>query len=185
MPTFGPGVLQIGETGSDIDASCYVNSLRITPSKDEGDSKTYLCGNEKPGKVTYTYAMSGNLDIDSDNPNGLFALSQAEPGSQQPFTFTPDSETETTATGTLVIDPMDFGADEYGDDMNSDIEWTLVGKPEYSYPEAPAPDELFASRFSQRVQDGREAPTTLKPTARTRAKAAEAKGKGKREEVPA
>lgn len=166
MPTFGPGTLQIGETGSEIDASCFVNGLRITASKDEGDSTTKLCGTVKPGKITYTYSMTGNLDIDSDNAAGLFALSQAEPGSQQPFTFTPDTETETAASGVLVIDPMDFGADEYGDDMTSDIEWTLVGKPEYTYPDA-TPEQLQAARFAREVQDGATAPG-VKPTVEPR-----------------
>lgn len=163
MPTFGPGTLQIGEVGSEIDASCFVNSLRITSSKDEGDSTTKLCGTVTPGKITYTYSMSGNLDTDTDNAAGLFALSQAEPGSEQPFTFTPNTPTETSASGTLIIDPMDFGADEYGDTMNSDIEWTLVGAPDYTYPE-PSPEVLSASdRFARTVQNG-TAPSSATPT---------------------
>lgn len=163
MPTFGPGTLQIGEVGSEIDASCLVNSLRITASKDEGDSVTKLCGNVTPGKITYTYSMSGNIDTDTDTGEGLFALSQASPGSEVPFTFTPNTPTETTATGNLIIDPMDFGADEYGDTMNSDVEWTLVGAPDYTYPDAPAPETLAANRFARVVQNG----TATSPTSST------------------
>ena len=37
---------------------------------------------------------------------------------------------------TLVIDPLDFGADEYGADMTSDFEFSLVGPPVYTYPAA-------------------------------------------------
>lgn len=133
---FGPGTLTIGDVGSPISASCLVNSLRIATSKDEADSTTKLCGTVVPGAITYTYAMSGNLDIDGTDPAGLFALSQAEPGSEQPFTFTPNDVDETSAAGILIIDPMDFGADEFGADMTSDIEWTLVGKPTYTYPAA-------------------------------------------------
>lgn len=153
MPTFGPGTLQIGEVGSEIDASCLVNSLRITASKDEGDSVTKLCGSVTPGKITYAYSMSGNIDTDTDTGNGLFALSQATPGAEVPFTFTPNAPTETTATGSLIIDPMDFGADEFGDTMNSDVEWTLVGAPSYTYPDE-TPDVLDAQPFARVVQNG-------------------------------
>lgn len=153
MPVFGPGTLQIGAVGSEIDVSCFVNSMRITASKDESDSTTKLCGTVKPGKITYTYSLSGNLDVDSDDPDGLFALSQAAPGTQAPFTFTPNTDAETSASGILVIDPLDFGADEFGDDMTSDLEFTLVGPPTYVYP-ASAP---VANRFQPLVVNGRQA----------------------------
>lgn len=160
MPQFGPGTLEIGATGTEIDVSCLVNGMRITASKDEGDSTTKLCGTVRPGKVTYTYSLTGNVDVDSDDPDGLFALSQAAPGTQVPFTFTPSTEGETSAAGTLIIDPLDFGADEYGDDLTSDLEFALVGAPSYTYPAEPP-----AQVFKQIVVNGRDAkPTTVEPT---------------------
>ena len=162
MPTFGPGIFSVGEIGSEIDVSCQINSLRIQMSKDEGDSTTKLCGTVKPGKITYTYSLSGNIDVDSETSAGLFALSQDAAGTEQPFTFTPNSEAETTATGTVVIDPLDFGADEYGDDMTSDFEWTIVGKPAYVYPDETP--EALASSFSRVVQNGAPIPG-VKPEA--------------------
>lgn len=134
MPQFGPGTLSIGATGSEIDVECLINGARIAMSKDEGDSTTKLCGTVKPGKVTYTYALSGNIDVDSSDPAGIFALSQASPGTEQPFIFTPSTVGETSAAGTLVLDPLDFGADEYGADMTSDFEFSLVGAPVYTFP---------------------------------------------------
>lgn len=132
---FGPGTFKIGETGAEIDASCAVNSLKITVDKSEDDGKTMLCGTQKPGKVTYAYSLSGNVDTDTEDPDGLFALAAAAPGSVHPFTFTPNTE-GTSAAGQLVIDPLDFGGEEYGEDMNSDLEFTLVGAPVYTYPPA-------------------------------------------------
>lgn len=173
MTTFGPGVFQVGEVGSEIDASCLVNSLRIAMSKDEGDSTTKLCGTVKPGKITYTYALSGNVDTDVATSSGLFALSQAAAGTEVPFTFTPNSADETTASGTLVIDPLDFGADEYGDDLNSDFEWTLVGKPTYTYPDE-TPDTLQA--FSRQVVNGAPA-VGVKPDTTTAAASSSTKTK--------
>jgi hypothetical protein len=129
--TLGPGTLEIGSVGTEIDVSCLVNNAVIAADKDEGDATTKLCGDVRAGTVTYTYALSGNMDTDVADSAGFFALSQAEPGSQQTFTFTPN-----TAAGTLVIDPLDFGADESGADLTSDFEFTIVGRPTYTYPAA-------------------------------------------------
>lgn len=141
MPKLGPGTLKIGETGTEIDASCLINNARIAVSKDQADSKTMLCGTTKSGAVTYTYALSGNLDIDPEaGDEGLFALSQVAKGTELPFQFIPSTSDGTAAAGTIVIDPLDFGADEYGDDLNSDFEWALVGEPTYTYTAAPVED---------------------------------------------
>ena len=134
LNTFGPGVLKIGATGSEIDASCYVNNLQIVPSKDQEDGKTMLCGTEKGGRTTYSYEMSGTLDLDLDKgEEGLFALSQAAPGSTQAFIFEPH-DGGTTATGSLILDPLSFGSsDGFGAVMQSDVAFALVGKPVYDY----------------------------------------------------
>jgi hypothetical protein len=128
-----PGVLKIGATGSEIDVSCLVNNATITMSKDEGDSQTKLCGTVRPGAVTYSYALAGNVDTDIADDAGLFALSQENPGKEYPFTFTPNTDAGTTATGTLVLDPLDFGGDTTGETMTSDFEYTIVGQPTYTY----------------------------------------------------
>lgn len=134
MPVLGPGTLTIGETGTSIDASCLVNNAKITSEKDADDSKTMLCGTVKAGKVSYTFTLEGNIDVDTDaGAAGLFALSQTAKGTEVPFTFVPNTEDGTEAAGTLIIDPLDFGADEYGDYLNSDISWELVGEPTYTY----------------------------------------------------
>jgi hypothetical protein len=129
----GPGVLKIGATGSEIDASCLVNNAKISPDKNEGDSTTKLCGDVRAGSITYTFKMSGNVDTDVAIADGLFALSQDAAGTEQAFEFTPSTDEGTTATGTLIIDPLDFGADEMGADLTSDFEFSLVGKPVYAY----------------------------------------------------
>jgi hypothetical protein len=125
----GPGVLKIGEIGTEIDASCYVNNAAIENSKDKTDDTTKLCGAVRAGVTTYTFQLTGNIDVDAGNESGLFALSWAEKGSQQPFTFTPSTELGTTATGILIVDPLRFGADEYGSDLTSDFTWDIVGTP--------------------------------------------------------
>lgn len=129
----GPGALTIGQTGSPIDVSCLVNNATIAADKDQGDSSTKLCGTVRPGAVVYTYTLSGNVDLDIATEDGLFALSQSAAGSEQDFTFTPNSAAGTAATGRLVIDPLSFGGDTPGETMTSDFEFTLVGSPVYTY----------------------------------------------------
>lgn len=135
----GPGELTIGATGTEIDISCLINNATIAATKDQGDSTTKLCGTVKPGATNYTYALSGNIDTDVALASGIFALSQSNPGTVQPFVFTPNSDftapatAGTTATGTLVLDPLDFGGDTMGETMTSDFEFSLVGAPVYSY----------------------------------------------------
>lgn len=125
----GPGTLKIGATGAEIDVSCYVNTAAIENSKDKTDDTTKLCGAVRPGVTTYTFQLTGNIDVDAGNESGLFALSWAEKGSQQSFEFTPSTELGTTASGSLIIDPLRFGADNYGDDLTSDFTWDIVGTP--------------------------------------------------------
>ena len=136
--TLGPGTLEIGTVGAEIDVSCLVNNASISAEKDESDATTKLCGDTRAGTVTYTYALSGNMDTDIADESGFFALSQSAPGTQQTFTFTPNTAAGTSATGTLTIDPLDFGADESGADLTSDFEFTIVGRPTYTYPAAGA-----------------------------------------------
>lgn len=147
----GPGVLTIGETGTPLDVSCLVNNAVISSDKDQGDSTTKLCGTVVPGAVSYTFTLSGNFDVDVELDDGLFALSQTEPGSQQPFVFTPNTEVGTTATGTLIIDPLDFGGDTMGDPMTSDFEFAILGQPTYTYGTAPD-DGALTSAASRRAQ---------------------------------
>lgn len=129
----GPGVLKIGATGTEIDVSCLVNNVTISANKNQDDNVTKLCGTVVPGAVTYDYVIGGNVDTDIGEATGLFALSQDAPGSQQDFTFTPNTDVGSTASGTLIIDPLDFGGDETTQTMASDFEFALVGQPSYVY----------------------------------------------------
>lgn len=133
----GPGKLTIGAVGAVIDVACLVNNVAVEPSKSAGDSTTKLCGLVRAGKVTYTFQLTGNIDVDAGTDAGLFALSWSAPGSEQPFTFTPSDDLGTAVAGTLVIDPLRLGADEYGADLTSDIAFDIVGTPTVTFPVTP------------------------------------------------
>ena len=132
----GPGTLTIGDVGTEIDIACLINGAKIVASKDQADSTVKLCGSTRPGAVTYTYELSGNVDVDIATSSGLFALSNSAAGTQLPFTFVPSTAAATSASGTLTIDPLDFGADENGADLVSDFAWALAGAPTYTFGDA-------------------------------------------------
>lgn len=135
--TFGPGTLILGATGAEIDVSCLVNGAVITASKDKDDDTRKLCGTTRPGNIKYTYEMTGNFDVDVANDAGLFALSQDSAGQEVPYVFTPNTGAVTSAAGELIIDPLDFGADEYGANLTSDFTFSLTDKPAYTYGTTP------------------------------------------------
>jgi len=130
MPSFGPGTLKIGEVATAIDVSCLVNNAILSAEANTADPTTKLCGTQKLGATTYTATLSGNMDIDPEDPDGIFCLSWAAPGESLPFEFIPNSEIGTTATGMLTLQPLDFGSSgEFGEDMTADFEFQVEWKP--------------------------------------------------------
>lgn len=136
MVALGPGTLIFGPVGTEIDASCLINNARVEIDKEQDDPKYKLCGTATPGKITYTYKLTGNLDTDIEVSDGLFAFSHDNAGTQIEFTFVPNTVAATSCTGTLIMDPLEFGADEYGEPLDSDFELTIIGKPVFVYPAA-------------------------------------------------
>ena len=130
----GPGLLSIGPTGAELDVSCNLLNARIAATKNTGTAKRYLCGTSAPGVTTYDYALNGQIDTDVTDDAGLFAYAWANPGVTVDFTYTPNTDAGVTATGQLVLDPMDFGADEYGAELDSAIAFACVGQPEITWP---------------------------------------------------
>lgn len=141
----GPGVLKIGATGTSIDVSCLLNNAVLAADPDQADDTTKLCGDVRAGAVTYARTLSGNVDTDVGDAAGLFALSQSAAGTQQAFEFTPSTDEGTKAAGSLVVHPLDFGADEMGADLASDFEWPIVGEVTWTYGGVAAMAEPAAS----------------------------------------
>ena len=129
----GPGTLHIGVTGTLLDVSCNINNAVIHADKNQGDSTTKLCGTVKPGAVSYDYSLAGNIDTDIAESTGFFALSQTQAGKQLDYTFEPNTDAGTSASGKLIVDPLDFGGDTTGETMTSDFEFALAGAPTYTY----------------------------------------------------
>jgi hypothetical protein len=129
----GPGSLHIGLTGTLLDISCNINNATVAANKNQDDSVTKLCGTVVPGAVSYDYTLSGNVDTDIAESTGFFALTQAQAGKLLDFEFIPNTDAGTSAAGTLIVDPLDFGGDETTQTMASDFEFAIIGVPTYTY----------------------------------------------------
>jgi hypothetical protein len=130
----GPGTLKIGATGSEIDVSCNVQNAKIANTKNTGTTVRYLCGTSVPGTTTYDFTLTGQFDVDvAEGTAGLFDYAWNHPGETADFTFTPNTDNGATATGQLVLDPFEFGADEFGSNLTSPFSFGIVGKPEIAY----------------------------------------------------
>jgi hypothetical protein len=123
--TLGPGLLEVGETGTALDISCLVNNVAIIPEISEGDSKTMLCGTSKRAADTISWSIEGNVDVDAGLAAGFFAMTWQRIGEVVPFRFTPSEAVGTTVTGAFKVAPLQLGADNYGDFLASDFAFGL------------------------------------------------------------
>jgi len=122
----GPGTLKVGPSASALDVSCLVKSATFSYDKDADDPETGLCGTVYPGDVTYTGKLAGTVWQDIAAGSGLVQFSHANKGQTVEFEFVPNTAAVTAVTGTLVIDPLGIGGDEFGKKMTSDFEWTVA-----------------------------------------------------------
>lgn len=135
---FGPGTLRIGDETTGVACEANLIGCRIKTNVNSDDPVTYLSGDTEPGAMTFDSELTGELATDTmDGAASLFDLSWTSKGETLPFTFSPNTGT-VEATGSLVITPLDLGADKFGDKMNSEFTWPLVGDPTFTYG-VPAP----------------------------------------------
>lgn len=125
----GPGSLMLGQTGSLRSASSLINGCVLEPSSETSDSTTKLSGWVRGGTTRTTWALSGNIDTDAANASGIWALAFEQAGETIDFVFVPEDESEVEVSGELTITPLSLGADEFGADLTSDFEWTIIGTP--------------------------------------------------------
>jgi hypothetical protein len=125
----GPGLLTIGDAAAATDISCQISGARITWEKDADDDVAVLCGETVPGAVVYTSTLTGTLFQDFSSADAIGQYTWENKGQQVPFVFVPSEAWAQQATGTLTVDPIDFGGDEVKAKMTADFEWAIVGDP--------------------------------------------------------
>lgn len=125
----GPGTLQIGEVGSEVDYAPQVTGCTVSWDKDKEDDVPVLSGGSLTGDTTYTATLSANLFQDLGEATGIVAFSWANKGTEVPVTFIPSTDAGQQVTGIIVMDPVDVGGDEAKSRPRSDVEWAFVGEP--------------------------------------------------------
>jgi hypothetical protein len=130
----GPGKLTVGSTGVQ-DFTCQVTAARVEWSADAEDDILTLCGDKVPGARTYSSTLSATIFNDLGSTVGVVEWSWTNKGTSQPFVFQPSTVTGVKqVTGNVMVDPISVGGDEVGQNMTSDIEWSIVGDPALATP---------------------------------------------------
>jgi hypothetical protein len=125
----GPGLLSIGATGTPVDFTCQVIGARVEWNVDADDPVQVLCGDSIAGDRTYGASLTGTLFQDLGLVGGIVEYSWANKGTEQPFTFVPNTAAGQQVSGILIVDPLSVGGDESGQKMQSDFDWQIVGEP--------------------------------------------------------
>lgn len=126
----GPGTLKLGAT-TGTEFGCQFLSAGINVDANTDDSVTVLCGDVVAGGMTLTYTLAGTVLQDLAVASGLVEYSWTHAGESVPFEFTPNTAAGATATGSVVMVPINFGQSDgdSGSNLQADIEWVCDGKP--------------------------------------------------------
>lgn len=128
----GPGTFTLSDPAvpaTPIDFSCQLLAAVVEYDKTKEDDETTLCGDVVAGDTTYTATFSGTFFQDLSDPAGIVAYSWANKGTEQDFTYTPNTADAATVTGRVVIDPLPIGGDEPKAKMRAEFTWDCVGEP--------------------------------------------------------
>lgn len=125
----GPGTLQIGETGTELDLSCQVTEVTVTWDNDTDDDVPTLCGGVLAGDDTFTATLEATI-VQDMIAGGVIDFTWRNKGKVVPLTFTP-TEGEAKVVGDIKIIPVDLGG-EVKKKNTSDVQWPFVGEPSFT-----------------------------------------------------
>lgn len=127
----GPGTLTLGVAAQEVNAQLTSASVTPAESVTTTDDVKVLSGEVLAGDETASYAftLDGNFLQDLGAVSSVVAWSWDNMGTEQPFTFTPNTTAGTEVTGTLVPVPLRVGGDEVDARMASDFSWRIKGTP--------------------------------------------------------
>lgn len=129
----GPGTLTLGAVPLNI--SAQLTSAKVNPSEavTTTDAIKVLSGEELAGEdtATYSFTLEGTLLQDLDTA-GVVDWSWENMGTEQAFTFTPNTVEAATVTGTLTPVPLVIGGDVSGPRPTSDFVWRIKGTPTFT-----------------------------------------------------
>lgn len=124
----GPGTIQVGEVGTEVDFTAQVLAAVVSWSKNKEDDRKVLSGETVPGAVTRTAVVTCTILQDIALAAGIVRFSWANKGQQLPFRYVPNTVADVEITGTVTVEPIDVGG-EVDTDAESEFEWDFVGEP--------------------------------------------------------
>lgn len=128
----GPGTLTLGAGALEVNAQ--LTSCSVTPSEnvDQSDDLKVLSGEVLAGdaSATYSFVLEGTFLQDLGAVSSVVDWSWANMGTEQAFTFTPNTAAGIECTGTLTPVPLRVGGDEVDQRMTSDFTWRITGTPD-------------------------------------------------------
>lgn len=134
----GPGILTIGETGSELDLSCNLSAAEFATDKDQDDPIPVLCGREVASAATYTATISGTLLLNLSDPESIFYYADVHKGEVVPVSYTPNTDAGAVITGNVTLDPLGLSGDVRAN-IEAEFEWAFSEWPTIT-PPAAAPE---------------------------------------------
>lgn len=130
----GPGTLTLGAGA--LEVSAQLRSAKVTPAEsvESTDDIKVLSGEVLDGDETASYAftLEGTFLQDLGAVSSVVAWSWDNMGTEQPFTFTPNTAAGVDVSGTVTPVPLTVGGDEVdGPPMQSDFTWRIKGTPDF------------------------------------------------------
>lgn len=128
----GPGTLTLGAGAMEVNAQLTACKVTSSESVESTDDVKVLSGEVLEGdeSASYSFALEGTFLQDLGAVGSVVAWSWANKGTEQPFTFTPNTAAGVDVTGTLVPVPLQIGGDEVDTNMDAGFTWRIKGDPD-------------------------------------------------------
>ena len=129
----GPGTLTLGAGAMEVNAQLTACSVVPSENVTTTDSIKVLSGEELAGddSASYTFTLEGTFLQDLGAVASVVDWSWSNMGTEQPFTFTPNTAAAVEVSGTLTPVPLRVGGDEVdAGPMASDFTWRIKGTPD-------------------------------------------------------
>ena len=122
----GPGTVTIGTTP--LDFSAEVTGAKITHDyEDVGEAFTTLDGTNYPATRQKADGFTATL-VNDLTAAGLYAYLQLHDLETVDFEFTPNTGAGGSWAGQVTLTlPAEIGADDFGANMASEVDWSAVG----------------------------------------------------------
>jgi len=134
------GTLTLGLTP--LDVSAQVIGVILGSETETGDALTMLSGDQITSGMSTSSTLSGTFVLDP-YAAGVGEWTWTNHGTEQVFelTVTAGASTGLVVSGTVLVNRLAIGGEAYGDVLQSEFEWVVVGEPTVTWPTAPVARE--------------------------------------------